>query len=285
MKFTALLKIASVISVLASPAMADEIPRTQQPSTEGSVLHGHLSAMNENGAYFANRPYKDNAVNRPVSQLVAGGALCTASVIHTAEKSFAITAAHCVSKAEGSRWVLTDSARQGIAAGHFRIAPAFDGTATEQHDRTPYGAFRISEIYLSEDSNADVALLRIAPNDNNQNVEDLVRGFDIHDPIESGQVVQASLIGYPGPAPFNGNSQSVCVGHYTLHHEGNDGIRRVSTERECWVGGGSSGGPFVARSNKPGSPGSVLTVLHSSGGANVPVVIRAIAARAGATLL
>ncbi|WP_168195046.1 serine protease [Corynebacterium sp. sy039] len=258
-----------------SPAHAQpKEPPLPQPDPAGSVLDGRLSEMNENGAYFAQKPYSEHPVSRAVARFINGGSMCTASVIDSESGLLAITAAHCIAKADGPVWKITDATRNNIAAGKSMITPAFDGTSNDPAVRNPYKSWKVADAFVPENSSADVAILKLAPNAEGKTIQEVTGAFGIHPELAEGEQVQASLIGYPGPAPFNGQSQSVCVGNYTRYPgQNNREIHRVPDEKECWVGGGASGGPYVTASDDPNLAGEIITVLNSNGGANIAAVI------------
>ncbi|MGV0439631.1 trypsin-like peptidase domain-containing protein [Corynebacterium mastitidis] len=261
-------------SHLAPMAAADDGSRLPQPNPAGSVLDGHLSEINDKGAYFAETPYAEQAASRAVGQIVNAGSLCTGSVIDSASRTLVVTAAHCLGKWQDGKRQISQGTRDSIAAGKSFFTPAFDGVAQEPAQRVPFGSWKIADAHVSETSGVDVAVLEIAPDDQGRKIQDVTGAFGIHPELQQGEVVQASLIGYPGPAPFNGKSQSVCVGNYTKYQGGgNSQIRRVEGERECWVGGGSSGGPFATTSSNPNLAGEIITVLHSGGGGNIAPVM------------
>ncbi|KQB86809.1 trypsin-like serine peptidase [Corynebacterium lowii] len=255
-------------------AAADEDSRLPQPNPAGSVLDGHLSEINDKGAYFAETPYTEQAASRAVGQILNGGSLCTGSVIDSASRSLVVTAAHCLGDFKDGKWEVSQATRDSIAAGNSIFTPAHDGTKTNTEERTPLGSWKITDAHVSATSGVDVAILEVAPDEQGRKIQDRTGAFGIHKELQEGEVVQASLIGYPGPAPFNGKSQSVCVGNYTKYPNGGNGqIRRVESERECWVGGGASGGPFATTSSNPQLAGEIITVLHSGGGGNIAPVM------------
>ncbi|WPF65491.1 trypsin-like serine peptidase [Corynebacterium sp. 22KM0430] len=259
---------------LAPTALADEDSRLPQPNPAGSVLDGHLSEINDKGAYFADKPYTEQAASRAVGQLLNAGFMCTGSVIDSPSGTLVVTAAHCLGDFKDGSWQISQATRDSIAAGNTTFTPAFDGTAGTPEQRTPLGSWKVTNAHVSETSGVDVAVLEIAPDAQGRTIQEVTGAFGVKE-LQQGETVQASLIGYPGPAPFNGQSQSVCVGNYTKHEGGgNSQIRRVDGERECWVGGGASGGPYATTSTNPALAGEIITVLNSNGGGNIGPVVR-----------
>ncbi|KQB85170.1 trypsin-like serine peptidase [Corynebacterium oculi] len=238
------------------------------------MLDGHLSEINDKGAYFADKPYTEQAASRAVGQLRNAGSLCTGSVIDSASGSLVLTAAHCLGKLKDGAWEISQATHDAIAAGNSVFIPALEGTAETHEQRFPLGSWKVTDAHVSATSGVDVAVLEIAPDDQGRTIQEVTGAFGVRE-LQQGEVVQASLIGYPAPAPFHSKSQSVCVGNYTKYEGGgNSQIRRVNGERECWVGGGSSGGPFVTTSENPALAGDVITVLNSGGGGDIAPVVR-----------
>ena len=260
--------IIGATALTARPAHADIRP---QPDPTGSVLDGRLTGPNDSGAYFVDAPYTAAAASRAVGQLV-WDYLCTGSVINSNKRTLVITAAHCIGTNAGGGYEISPEFRAALAQGRVEFTPAFDGRKTPE-DR-PFGTWNVADAWVLPASNADVAILEVEPNGRGQLIQDAVGGgFDIHAPIAAGERVRATLVGYPAPEPFLSIAQSACVGDYTLYPGGgNSSIRRVAEQQECWVGGGSSGGPYISAPATVGGSPQVLTVLNSNGGADVPSV-------------
>jgi len=278
----------AVSIAFAASGTADAESKLPQPDPAGSILEDRLSEISDNGAYFAQRPYTEGA-SYAVGHIYGPG-ICTGSVINTSKKNLVITAAHCVaSMKEGKYWEVTEDTKNLVAKKKVEFLPAFDGTKGGRDPaRMPLGQWFVKAIHLlpsSSNSYVDVALLELHSNDKGQQIQDAIGGgYDIHAPIKATDRIQASLVGYPGPAPFNASLQSVCIGDYTYHEgKGNGEISRVDDQEECWVGGGASGGPYLTHGKTSDSPKQVLTVLNSNGGGNVPVVIDELLKQAGAT--
>ncbi|MEV0432480.1 hypothetical protein [Nocardia sp. NPDC050413] len=229
-----------------------------QPDPKGSLLYDRLEKnsdgslkTNGTGGYFVTAPYTDNAITRKVGQLSVGG-LCTATVLDSPTGSLAITARHCV-----------DGGDATIESGKATFTPAW-------HDGSrPYGTWIVDKAFVSDTpvdgSVPDVAVLAIRPSAEKKTVASATGGgLGIHPALSSTQSVQATLLGYPGPAPYHLKLMSACVGDYTYYPgAGRSAVRRVGTQDECHVGGGSSGGPYVTRT---AAGAKIITVLNSSGG-------------------
>ena len=224
-----------------------------------------------------------------VSKLASVSKACSGSVINTSKKNLIITAAHCFAKREGKSWVLIPERLDAVLNKQVSFRPSYDGTKSiNDPQRFPFGIRYSKNVYIlpaSSKSSVDVAILEVNPDENGREIQDVIGGgYDIHAPLAKDETVQASLVGYPVPAPFNAKSLSVCVGNYA-DHPGKDNaeISRVDSEQECHVGGGSSGGPYLTQGKTPDSPPQVLTVLNFNGGGNVPAVIDELLGYAGAS--
>lgn len=260
--------IAGLISALAAvvlctPAAADT---TVQPDPSGSVIADRLERdaegtlfTNGSGGYFPAQPYIDNEITRKVGPIYVGEEFytsgCTASVLDTDSGLLAITAEHCTNNITAGKTV--------------KFSPAANGGGE------PYGGWYIDKAFTSTElvdgAVPDVAVLVIRPREvagERVTVADATGGgFGIAPKISAGARVNATLLGYPGPAPYNGVTMSACVGDYTYYPgAGGSAIRRVSDQTECWVGGGASGGPYLTQSSTPGVSADIITVLRSNGG-------------------
>ncbi|MFJ8472918.1 trypsin-like serine peptidase [Kitasatospora sp. NPDC094011] len=107
----------------------------------------------------------------------AGNHFCTASVLHSATGNLLLTAAHCLSSANG-----------------VTFAPGYrDGSA-------PYGTWQVTAVHTAAgwtqngDVDEDFAILETAPN-NGRNVEDVVGGNKLGTDEPFGATVR--LYGYP----------------------------------------------------------------------------------------
>ncbi|MFJ2669059.1 hypothetical protein ACIO14_32395 [Nocardia fluminea] len=112
----------------------------------------------------------------------------------------------------------------------------------------------------------DVAVLAIRPAEGTDRVVSAATGggLRVHPALSSTRSVQSTLLGYPGPAPYNRVLMSACVGDYThFPDKGRAAVQRVTGQSECHVGGGSSGGPYVT--DTAAGP-QIITVLNSNGG-------------------
>lgn len=235
-----------------------------QPDPSGSLLSDRLVTnddgslkTNGKGGYFVTAPYTGNDVTRKVGRLTTGG-LCTATVLDSPSGTLAVTARHCI-----------DNDAALIESGKATFTPAW-------HDgHRPYGDWVVEKAFTSEvavdGSVPDLAVLAIRPTDANgtQRVVSAATGggLKLHPALSSTQSVQSTLLGYPGPAPYNAMLMSACVGDYTYFPgNGRSAVHRVTTQSECHVGGGSSGGPYVTRT---AAGPQIITVLNSDGGSAI----------------
>ncbi|WP_280346934.1 trypsin-like serine peptidase [Nocardia neocaledoniensis] len=239
-----------------------------QPDPSGSLLFSRLVKnddgslkTNGKGGYFVSAPYTGNDVTRKVGRLTTGG-LCTATVLDSPSGALAITARHCI-----------DNDAALIAAGKATFTPAW-------HDgQRPYGDWVVDKAFTSEvpvdGSVPDVAVLAIRPAEGNRVVAAATGGgLKVHPALSSSQSVQSTLLGYPGPAPYNAVLMSACVGDYTYFPgQGRAAVHRVTGQSECHVGGGSSGGPYVTAT---AAGPQIITVLNSNGGSVIADVAPAL---------
>ncbi|WP_278312480.1 trypsin-like serine peptidase [Lolliginicoccus levis] len=255
--------LAAAFVLSAVPASADS---ADQPSPEGAPLSDRLQydeqgelRTNGTGGYFVQTPYTANPISQKIGSMYVGEEFgpsgCTASVIESATRTLAITADHC-----------TVNIKPGSTV---KFAPA------AEEGQQPYGGWFIDKKFSSPDpvdgSVPDAAVLVIRPQDGKRIADLTGGGLKIHPGLEAGQAVRGSFIGYPGPSPYNGLRQSICVGDYTYHPgKGRGAISRVSDQTECWVGGGSSGGPYLAFSD---GEAKIITVLNSNGGSRISDVV------------
>ncbi|MEU4651169.1 trypsin-like serine peptidase [Nocardia fluminea] len=236
-----------------------------QPDPSGSLLFGRLVnnddgslKTNGKGGYFVTAPYTGNDVTRKVGRLAAGG-LCTATVLDSPSGALAITARHCV-----------DDDAAVIESGKATFTPAW-------HDgQRPYGDWVVDKAFTTDvavdGSVPDVAVLAIRPAEGTDRVVSAATGggLRVHPALSSTRSVQSTLLGYPGPAPYNGVLMSACVGDYTYFPDkGRAAVQRVTGQSECHVGGGSSGGPYVT--DTAAGP-QIITVLNSDGGSAISSV-------------
>lgn len=102
-----------------------------------------------------------NAESNRVGALFSGGVsagnhFCTASVVHSATRNLLVTAAHCLSSANG-----------------VQFAPGY------RNGQTPYGTWQVTQIYTTNgwsqngDPDQDFAFLQVASN-NGRQIEDVV---------------------------------------------------------------------------------------------------------------
>lgn len=265
------LQVAAISITLAvatsTPAVADS---KDQPDPSGSVVAERLVRnadgsfpSNGTGGYITQTPYTDNPVTRTVGPIYVGESItiarCTATVLDSPSGMLALTAEHC---------------SKNITAGKtVKFSPA------AYKKKEPYGGWYIDKAFTPDTtvdgSVPDVAVLVIRPREDGSTIAEATGGgLSIADSPKKGESVNATLLGYPAPKPYNGVTMSACVGDYTYHPgKGRSSISRVTGQSECWVGGGSSGGPYVTKSATGKTPASIVTVLNSSDGSRISGVV------------
>ncbi|QKW24438.1 trypsin-like peptidase domain-containing protein [Kitasatospora sp. NA04385] len=181
----------------------------------------------------------DNAESRRVGALFSGPAapgnhFCTASVIDSPGRNLILTAAHCLSGANGTTFV-----------------PGYrDGQA-------PYGSWQVTKVYTADgwrnggDPDEDFAILAVAPSGGRQ-IEDAVGGNPLG--TNAAWTVRVRLYGYPAKAEL----PILCT---------NTTTRQDTYQRriDCPAfPGGTSGGPFI-----DAATGEVVGVIggYQQGGA------------------
>ncbi|RAJ41416.1 V8-like Glu-specific endopeptidase [Kitasatospora sp. SolWspMP-SS2h] len=162
----------------------------------------------------------DDAESRRVGALFSGPTgpghhFCTASVIDSPGRDLILTAAHCLSSANGVTFV-----------------PGYrDG-------RAPYGSWQVTEVYTADgwrhggDPDEDFAILAVAPRDGRL-IEDVLGGNPLG--TDASWTAQVRLYGYPAGAEL----PRLCT---------NTTSRQDTYQRriDCpSFPGGTSGGPFV----------------------------------------
>ncbi|GAA2117502.1 hypothetical protein GCM10009759_63920 [Kitasatospora saccharophila] len=162
----------------------------------------------------------DDAESRRVGALFSGQAtpgnhFCTASVIDSPGRNLILTAAHCLSGANGTTF-----------------APGYrDG-------RAPYGSWRVTKVYTADgwrnggDPDEDFAILAVAPNDGRQ-IEDAVGGNLLG--TDAPWTARVRLYGYPASTELPIRCTNTTTRQDTYQ-------RRIDCPA---FPGGTSGGPFV----------------------------------------
>ncbi|WP_188307938.1 trypsin-like peptidase domain-containing protein [Streptomyces sp. CBMA123] len=147
--------------------------------------------------------------------VAAGNHFCTASVLHSATGNLLLTAAHCLSSADG-----------------VTFAPGYrDGSA-------PYGTWRVTAVHTAAgwsqngDVDEDFAILETAPN-NGRKVEDVVGGNKLGADEPFGATVR--LYGYPADA----EAPSLCT-----NTTGQQSSYQRAVQCPAYPAG-TSGGPWI----------------------------------------
>ncbi|GLW69153.1 hypothetical protein Kpho02_14520 [Kitasatospora phosalacinea] len=181
----------------------------------------------------------DDAESRRVGALFSGPTgpgnhFCTASVIDSPGRNLILTAAHCLSGANGTTFV-----------------PGY------RNGQAPYGTWQVTKVYTADgwqsgnDPDEDFAILAVAPNDGRQ-IEDALGGNPLG--TDAAWTVRARLYGYPA-----GTELPVVCTNTTSRQDTYQ--RRIDCPA---FPGGTSGGPFV-----DAATGQVIGVIggYQQGGA------------------
>ncbi|MGY1435487.1 trypsin-like serine peptidase [Streptomyces reniochalinae] len=241
-----------------------------QPDPTGGVLADYLQKnsdgslrTNGQGGYFVETPYTDNSTASKVGPLYVGedfnGSGCTATVLDSPSGQLAITAEHCTNNIQDGKTV--------------KFAPAATGSSL------PIGGWYVDKSFSSTEevdgSAPDVAVLAIRKNDGKTISEETGGGLKVHSGVSEGESVKGTLLGYPVPDPYGGDTMAACIGDYTYHPgEGRSAISRVDDQEECQIGGGASGGPYLTPSD--GDDPEIITVLNSNGGSAISDTVPAL---------
>ncbi|MEU4877089.1 peptidase [Streptomyces sp. NPDC021608] len=170
---------------------------------------------------------------------------CTASAVTSGNHSVIMTAAHCARL--GSSPVNTYS--------DIVFAPGY------AKGRTPYGRYAVKATMTprswAEDSVHDVAAMVVATPSSGKRLTDAVGAQNIAFGRAAGEPVTA--FGYPATTPQRGEELLYCAG--TSQRASGD-EHRVP----CDLGGGASGGPWLAAFNAATGKGTVVSVnSHGEG--------------------
>jgi len=186
---------------------------------------------------------------------------CSGTVINGETQDIVITAAHCV---------FSDDTRSEMASITF--TPAYDdGDA-------PFGVWEAEDWWYPEqyitandrwldgqDDNGwmgfDFAFMRMAPNAQGQEIEDVVGGQGVSFQAETNGVV---LVGYPGdPAPFDAEVQRFCADSTVTYGVGGDPNLGV----DCVMGSGASGSGWISDVD-PTTGAGLIVAVYSNGGSD-----------------
>jgi V8-like Glu-specific endopeptidase len=154
---------------------------------------------------------------------------CSGTALHTPSRSIVLTAGHCVQE-------------QGRIGRELIFIPAYD------HGERPFGTFDVETAYMmpqwhqSENSDFDVAALKVAPNQLGD-LTDVVgsRGFV----VGRSRHVRFQIFGYPAAA-LEGEELRSCLAHGL----GSDALTYrfagpPTIPGSCDMAGGSSGGAWI----------------------------------------
>ncbi|MFE9422849.1 trypsin-like serine peptidase [Kitasatospora sp. NPDC006697] len=146
-----------------------------------------------------------------------GNHFCTASVLHSPAHDLILTAAHCVSSANGVSFV-----------------PGY------RNGQAPYGSWQATKLYTTNgwsqngDVDQDFAILQVAPNSAGQRIEDVVGGFDLG--LNEPFTATVRLYGYPDTT-----DQPILCSNATTQQSAYQ--RRIDCPS---YPAGTSGGPWIS---------------------------------------
>jgi V8-like Glu-specific endopeptidase len=163
---------------------------------------------------------------------------CTATAVTSANRSVAMTAAHCV--------------RRGSSPANTNTAMVF--VPAYSKGREPYGAFAVRAALTprswEENSTDDMSALVVDADRNGRRLTDVVGGQAVAFDRPVGGTV--SSFGYPATHPQLGEELLHCVGTAKKHN----GMQAIP----CDMSGGSSGGPWLADFDAASGKGVLVSV-------------------------
>ena len=166
---------------------------------------------------------------------------CTATAVKSANRSAALTAAHCV--------------RLGSSPGNTNTAMVF--VPGYDKGKKPHGTFAVRAVATPRtwetDSTGDMAALVVDADKNGKKLTDVVGG----QPIAFNRAVggTVSALGYSATRPQLGEELLRCVGTAKKEH----GMQAIP----CDMTGGSSGGPWLADFDTTTGKGVLVSVNAS----------------------
>ncbi|MFF5089390.1 trypsin-like serine peptidase [Streptomyces niveus] len=191
------------------------------------------------------KPYKGTAL-KTVGRLFfvnASGAdtWCTATAVKSANRSAAMTAAHCV--------------RRGSSPGNTNTAMVF--VPGYHQGKMPYGTFAVRTAATprtwENDSVNDISALTVDADKKGRKLTDVVGGQAIAFNRALGGTVSA--LGYSATRPQRGEELLRCVGRTKKEH----GTQVIP----CDLTGGASGGPWLAGFSTTTGKGTLVSVNAS----------------------
>jgi V8-like Glu-specific endopeptidase len=200
-----------------------------------------------------------------VGQLQSESNLCSGTVIGSTSRQLVLTAAHCVYIPEKS----TPAGGLELNFGDKEPGPINEeltfvpGLAA---DEEPYGRWSVEDVFVSDqwketgDPRFDVAVLRIAKQDDGKAIQDVVEPQGVDFRVEEQSML--SLYGYPVEGRFNDGTtnQESCI------DRGDITLNGIYSMKPCDLTKGSGGGPWIARFNEYDSAIVAVTVAPSNDG-------------------
>lgn len=238
--------VAGAVGVPAAPAFADPPPPAGPwwpGATVTAVGPGQVITPGGDADGYAKvpRPYTGNVLTRQAGQLSIG---CTASVLDSPAKNLVATAAHCLyggGEPGFGRW------QDGL-----EFTPAYSSDGAKN---APYGRWKVQQAWIAPGYFSgnypgahDLAILRVAPNAQGRQLQDVVGGGFVARRNASGGFDRLVTLGYPAEGGHDGQTMLYCLGQ---GHD--DGVVRpnVLETDNCRVHGGHSGGPALVEEHDP----------------------------------
>ena len=165
---------------------------------------------------------------------------CSGTVVHSANRDTVITAGHCVSDGNGDFYQ------------NWEFIPAYSAGTEPYGEWTARQLFTTKEWADHQDDNYDVGFAVLSPQ-SGRHVEDVVGAANIS--FNTALSAPVYDFGYPGQAPFDGESQYFCSGTTRIDNVGEDS---TDLALDCDMNDGSSGGPWFTEFTA--NTGTVISV-------------------------
>ncbi|MER5374249.1 peptidase [Streptomyces sp. NPDC002553] len=176
---------------------------------------------------------------------------CTASAVTSGNRSVIMTAAHCARVGSSSFNTFTDMV----------FAPGY------AKGKTPYGRYAVKATMTPrswvENTVGDVAAMVVATPAGGKRLTDAVGEQKIAFGRAAGERI--ATFGYPGTTPQRGEQLLYCVGTSAVAPENEQRV-------PCDLGGGASGGPWLAGFDSATGKGTLVSVnSHGAGDGGSPM--------------
>ncbi|MEU8437722.1 trypsin-like peptidase domain-containing protein, partial [Streptomyces sp. NPDC029216] len=243
---------AAAASVLPAPVPAASTPpAAAAPTASASLLPAPVlpSSPAGVGQDFDGIP----VVGRMFVMKGGGAYFCTASVVSSPGRDLVLSAAHCL--------LGTDTRQVAFVPQYTRANPRPYGMFPVLRDSAGRSKVWIASRYRAEGAakaaTLDVAFAQVGPNDDGEEVEDVVGGNRLVTGATFNHA-KVVLIGHPAPAP----RPRVCVNKTTKFTSTDPGSPGSFLRIDCTgYPGGTSGGPFITRFDEDTATGDVVGVI------------------------